>query len=511
MTFLQSLLLGLIQGLTEFLPISSSAHLVLIPYLLGWVIPEEQIFPFDVLVQLGTLAAVVIYFWKDLWAILSAWVRGLIQRKPFADPQARLGWYLILATIPAGVLAVLIKKQVEAAFQSPQITALFLLGTAVLLLLAEWLGKQTRTLDSLTWKDALWVGAFQAIALFPGISRSGSTITGGMTRHFDRRAAARFSFLMAVPVMFGAGAASIPDLLDVPNLSEFLPVLLAGTLTAGVVGYLSIHWLLSFISKHSLKVFAIYCAALGALVLLLSAFSPVAAVTPEAGAATPTAPVITGLRVQSTAAISWLQPAFNQCAAQQPELGVLLAELPASGLSLETSDLALRWGAPAQSDAVTFLLGEEELVVVVNPSNPLGSLTRAQFSLIFSGTAHEWPELINLTDCPTCPSGEIHLWNYPEGADTQDALESLLPAAQGVRRTYTLIAPDPQRLRESIAADPAGIGVLPRRWVDESVKVVELPEIAAEELRFPILALSTVEPQGAIRTWLGCVEKSISN
>jgi undecaprenyl-diphosphatase len=503
MTFLQSLLLGLIQGLTEFLPISSSAHLVLVPYLLGWNIPEAQIFPFDVLVQLGTLAAVILYFWKDLWAILGAWVSGVLARKPFADPQARLGWYLILATIPAAILALLVKKQVEAAFQSPQVTALFLFVTAALLLLAERLGRRTRPFDSLTWKDALWIGAFQAVSIFPGISRSGSTMAGGMTRHLDRRAAGRVSFLMAVPVMLAAGAVSIPDLLAVPDLGQFLPVMATGFLTAAVVGYLSISWLLSFITKHSFKVFAIYCAVLGGLVLLLSLVFP-AGTAPLAPAATPTAPALTGLRVQTTSALSWLQPDFSTCAAQQPELGLLLAELPASGLDLQKGDLAFRWGAPAESHAAAFILGEDELVVVVNPANPLNSLTRAQFEHIFSGTAREWAEL---GDCPTCPAGEIHLWNYPEGEDTQDALASLLP--DGVHRAYVLIAPNPQRLREALAEDPAGIGFIPRRWVDDTLKVLALPEFSAQELTFPILALSAAEPQGAARAWLGCLQEAL--
>ncbi len=514
MTFLQSLLLGLIQGLTEFLPISSSAHLVLVPYLLGWAIPEEQIFPFDVLVQLGTLAAVIIYFWKDLWGILTAWFRALRTRKPFGDPQARLGWYLILATIPAGILALLIKKQVEAAFQSPLITAAFLFVTAALLLLAERLGKRTRAMDSLTWKDALWIGAFQAVSIFPGVSRSGSTMAGGMTRHLDRRAASRFSFLMSVPVMLAAGAASIPDLLDVPNLGSFLPMIAVGFVTAGVVGYLSIHWLLSFISKHSFKAFAIYCAALGALVLLLGLIFPAQAATPAAisptAAATPLAQdALTPLRVQSTAALEWLQPAFNTCAEQQPTLGLLLAELPASGLNLETADLALRWGPAAQSDAAAFILGSDELVVVVNPANPLASLTRAQFELVFSGTARQWPEVLNLSDCPTCPTGDIHLYNYPEGEDTQDALESLLKT--GIRRANIYLAPNPQRLAEVLADDPAAIGFMPRRWVSGSLKVVDLPDLPIEERSFPILALTPAEPQGAARAWLGCVQQILAS
>ncbi|MHB8089795.1 MAG: undecaprenyl-diphosphate phosphatase, partial [Anaerolineaceae bacterium] len=132
MTLLQSIILGIVQGLTEFLPISSSAHLVLIPELLGWQIPEVQVFPFGVLVQMGTIIAVILYFWSDLWKIIKAFVKALVDRKPFEDPNARLGWYLILATIPAGLSGMLLKDKVEAVFNDPNATAYFLFGTAAL-------------------------------------------------------------------------------------------------------------------------------------------------------------------------------------------------------------------------------------------------------------------------------------------------------------------------------------------------------------------------------------------
>jgi len=166
-TLIQSLILGIIQGLTEFLPISSSAHLVLVPYLFGWQIPEAQVFPFDVLVQLGTLGAVIIYFWKDLWSIVRDFFKALVARQPFGSENARLGWYLILATIPAGVAGVLIKDVVEAAFNSITATALFLFATALLLVLAELLGKRTRSFAEIKWLDALVIGLFQMISLSP--------------------------------------------------------------------------------------------------------------------------------------------------------------------------------------------------------------------------------------------------------------------------------------------------------------------------------------------------------
>jgi undecaprenyl-diphosphatase len=256
--------------LTEFLPISSSAHLVLVPYLLNWALDEQVVFVFDVLVQLGTLLAVIVYFRADVWKIIRAWTAGVLQRKPFTDADSRLGWYLILATIPAGLFGLLIKDLVEQAFNSPVATALFLLVTAALLVAAERIGRRTRAMAELNWKDALMMGAFQAAAVFPGISRSGSTIAGGMARHLDRRSAARFSFLMSIPVMLAAGLFATFDLLEVPNLASFLPVMAAGFVSAAVVGYFSIHWLLSFLARRSLNIFAVYCVVLSAVVVGVS-------------------------------------------------------------------------------------------------------------------------------------------------------------------------------------------------------------------------------------------------
>ncbi len=269
MSLLQAIIMGIIQGLTEFLPISSSGHLVIVPFLLGWTIPEEHVFVFDVLVQMGTLLAVIVYFRKDLWSILSGFVQGLTHRRPFSTLKSRMGWYLILATIPAGLFGVFIKDHVESAFNSPVATALFLLVTASFLLVSEWIGRRSRPLDSITWKDALWMGFAQALAVFPGISRSGSTIAGGLSRHLERPAAARFSFLMSIPIMLAAGLLASADLIEVPNLSGFLPIILAGFFTAAIVGYLSIHWLLTYLSRHSLRAFAIYCAAIATVTLIV--------------------------------------------------------------------------------------------------------------------------------------------------------------------------------------------------------------------------------------------------
>ncbi|WP_417910190.1 undecaprenyl-diphosphatase UppP [Candidatus Electronema sp. PJ] len=268
MTLLQAAVLGLVQGLTEFIPVSSSGHLVLVPHLLGWKFPHEQGFIFDVLVQMGTLVAVLVYYRQDLIAIARAFFLGLFQRQPFAEADARMGWYLILATIPAAVFGLLGKDVVEQAFASPKMTGVFLLGTALLLIIAEKAGKRCRSLQEITWQDSLWIGFFQVIALLPGLSRSGATLAGGMTRHFDRPAAARFSFLMSVPVMVGAGVLAVKDLLALPAASDFLLPLLVGFLTAMISGYIAIRWLIAYLSKHSLHLFTGYCVLLGLAVIL---------------------------------------------------------------------------------------------------------------------------------------------------------------------------------------------------------------------------------------------------
>lgn len=270
MTLIQSILLGIVQGLTEFLPISSSAHLVIVPYLLNWEIPPAQAFVFDVLVQVATLVAVIAYFWKDLVAICKAFVRGIIQKTPFEETESRLGWLLLLATIPAGVFGLLVKSAIEAAFASPVATALFLLVTAGLLVIAEKIGKPNREIENLGWVDALWIGAFQAIAVFPGISRSGASMAGGMTRNLQRPAAARFAFLMSIPIMLAAGLLATLDLVKIPNLGTILPVFIPGFIVAAIVGYLSIRWLLRFLVHHTFYDFAIYCVVLSMITLTVS-------------------------------------------------------------------------------------------------------------------------------------------------------------------------------------------------------------------------------------------------
>ncbi len=263
MTLFQSLLLGIIEGLTEFIPVSSTAHMLIVQKLLN--IPSgNAMFAFLVLVQLGPLAALIIYFWKDLWMLVKAFFA-----KPFSTPENKMAWYIIIATIPALLAGFLLKDVVQGLFQNPLLeAAIRLFSAAILLFLAEWLGKRARNLDSITWLDSLIIGLFQVLAVFPGASRSGSTIPGGMLRNFDRPSATRFAFLMAAPIMLAAGGYESLGVLKMHGSSAFLPPLAVGFIVAGIVGWLSIRWLINYVSKHSLYVFAIYCAVVGLLALI---------------------------------------------------------------------------------------------------------------------------------------------------------------------------------------------------------------------------------------------------
>lgn len=264
MTLFHSLLLGIIQGLTEFIPVSSTAHLLIAQTLLG--LPADDFaFAFNVLIQLGTVLALILYFWRDWLALIKAFFAA-----PFSTPENRLAWYIIIATIPALVAGFLLRHAVEGLFRTPLVEACIrLFSAAVLLAAAEYFGKRLRRLDGMTWLDALIVGLFQILAVFPGASRSGSTISGGMLRGFDRPSAARFAFLISVPVMLAAGGYETLGLLKLPGLGSFLPGLAVGFVAAAVVGWFSVKWLLGYLNRHSLYVFAAYCAVVGLLVLIL--------------------------------------------------------------------------------------------------------------------------------------------------------------------------------------------------------------------------------------------------
>lgn len=263
MTIFYGLILGIIEGLTEFIPVSSTAHMLIAQRLLG--IPSDNgVFAFLVLVQLGPLLALIVYFWKDYWSLIKAFFA-----RPFSTADNRMAWYVIIATIPAGIAGLLLKDVVQNMFSNPLLEAAIRLFTAaVLLALAEWLGKRSRNLDSITWLDALVIGLFQVLAVFPGSSRSGSTIPGGMLRNFNRPSATRFAFLMAAPIMLLAGGYESLSVLKLHILHSIIGPLAVGFIFAAIIGWLSIRWLINYVSKHSLYVFSIYCAIVAAFCVI---------------------------------------------------------------------------------------------------------------------------------------------------------------------------------------------------------------------------------------------------
>lgn len=264
----QAVVYGVIQGATEYLPVSSSAHLALAPFLLGW---DKPSLAFDILVQLGTLGAVMVYLRDDLVKIARAMVAGVIARRPFDDPWAKKGWLIGIATIPAVVFGLAVKDFVEEAFGDPQEVLLELLITGLLLLGAELLARRRAGQQSrpMTTGRATFIGFAQALAILPGVSRSGATIAGALAVGVEREEAGRFSFLMSIPVMLGAGVLGVKDLAEQPGLVEREGAgILISFVTAALVGFVVIRWFLGYIRRHSMYGFAAYCIAVSVLGLL---------------------------------------------------------------------------------------------------------------------------------------------------------------------------------------------------------------------------------------------------
>lgn len=259
MNTFQAVVLGLVQGATEFIPISSSGHLVLVPWLFAWPSPGLA---FDTVLHLGTLLAVLAVFWPDLVALLRAWWRSIEQRRLDA-PQARPAWWIIVGTIPAALMGILWEERFEALFHSSLHVSLLLLGTGLWLMLSERLGGKDRQVEDLSWWQSLWIGFAQGCAIAPGVSRSGATIGAGLLLGLRRDVATRFSFLLATPIILGAGLLQVKRLLEQPNLDASLPPLALGFAAAFLSGYACIRLLLAYVKERSLAVFAAYCWLMG--------------------------------------------------------------------------------------------------------------------------------------------------------------------------------------------------------------------------------------------------------
>ncbi|MCU1401753.1 MAG: UDP-diphosphatase [Microbacteriaceae bacterium] len=268
MGFLNAIILGIVQGLTEFLPISSSAHIRIVGELLGT--GRDPGAAFTAIIQIGTEAAVVVYFWHDIVRIVSTWFKSLFNRVPRSDPDAKLGWFIIFGSIPIVILGVLFQTQIETVLRSLWVISVTMIVFGILLGIADYVGAKKRRLKDLTIPHATVFGFAQALALIPGVSRSGGTITAGLFMGYERRAAARYSFLLAIPAVFGSGFFQLYKAIKSPGSEVFTgaqTAVAAGV--AFVVGLAVIMFFMSYISKRSFLPFVIYRLALGVAIAVL--------------------------------------------------------------------------------------------------------------------------------------------------------------------------------------------------------------------------------------------------
>jgi undecaprenyl-diphosphatase len=284
MTLFQAIILGIVQGLTEFIPISSSAHLIIVPWLFGWHDPALTSLSFDVALHMGTLVAVIWFFATDWARLIRAGLASLLERKIGADLDRKLAWLLVIGCIPGGIAGVLAESKIDQLFHQPNVPiktiAIIVMGIiiaslALVLFIVERLARHTRELNSLSLKDAIIIGLAQALAIFPGVSRSGSTITAGLALNLKREAAARFSFLLSAPIIAGAGLKSVWDMVQQYHAgssfsSAELILFPFGFVTAAISGYFCIKVLLRYLQKNSTDLFVYYRWGLAILIIILA-------------------------------------------------------------------------------------------------------------------------------------------------------------------------------------------------------------------------------------------------
>ncbi|MDR8018618.1 undecaprenyl-diphosphate phosphatase [Nesterenkonia aerolata] len=267
MQWFEAIILGLVQGLTEFLPVSSSAHLRIVgEFLPGAADPGAA---FTAITQLGTEAAVLVYFWRDIVRILTAWFGSLFGRVPRSDPDVRMGWLIIVGSIPIVVLGLLLEDYITTAFRTLWLVATMLIVFGVLLAVADSYGRQRKPLDQLTVRDGILYGLAQSLALIPGVSRSGGTITAGLLMGYTREAAARYSFLLAIPAVFGSGFYKLIGAIGETDAPYTMGQTLVATLIGFVVAYVIIGWFLRFVSTNTYTLFVNYRILLGLFVFVM--------------------------------------------------------------------------------------------------------------------------------------------------------------------------------------------------------------------------------------------------
>ena len=271
MSTLEAIVLGLVQGLTEFLPISSTGHILYVPALAGWPDPGAA---FSAVIQLGTMAAVLVYFRADLWRMALAFLKSFTGDHPLwksEDSDGRIGWYIVLGTIPIAIVGIVFKDQIENNVRTLSLVAIVMILFSFVLMAADLKGAQDRDVKELTLKDGIIIGLFQALALIPGVSRSGSTISGGLFLGLNRESATRYSFLLSVPAVVLSGLFELRHIGDSTGASVGIGPTAIATVLAFISGYFAIAFLLRFVRTHNFSVFVIYRVAVGVLMLVLLA------------------------------------------------------------------------------------------------------------------------------------------------------------------------------------------------------------------------------------------------
>jgi undecaprenyl-diphosphatase len=272
---LRAVVLGVIQGLTEFLPISSSAHLAIFPKFFSWDDPGAA---YTAVIQIGTEVAVVLYFWRDIWTIGSGWVRGLFSSGAREEPEWRRGWFIIIGSTPIVVVGLALEDLIDREFRNLWVIGTTLVVLGIVLGIAERVGRKVKPIDDLTWPHAVLFGLAQAAAVVPGVSRSGATISMGLFLGYDREASTRYAFLLAIPAVVGAGVYKLKDIPGGENDYGTMPTII-GTLVSFAVGLAVIHWLLRYVSTRSYMPFVAYRIGLGSLVLVLVGTGVIGAAT----------------------------------------------------------------------------------------------------------------------------------------------------------------------------------------------------------------------------------------
>jgi undecaprenyl-diphosphatase len=266
MDYLDAVILGIVEGLTEFLPISSTGHLTIAEKVLGLDVDDPAVTAYTAVIQMGAILAVVVYFARDIWRIATAWFRGLFNAEWRGHRDHRMGWYVIVGSIPVGIAGLLFKDVITGGLRSLWVVGIALIAWSAVMWLAERVATQKRSEKQMTMRDAVLIGCIQVVSLVPGVSRSGATISGGLFLGLDRVAATRISFFLSIPALLAAGIYELPDALD-----GSIPIgpMVVGTVVAFAVAYATVAWLLRFVADHSIVWFVPYRVALGTIILVM--------------------------------------------------------------------------------------------------------------------------------------------------------------------------------------------------------------------------------------------------